>query len=87
MNDQQPTTTTADKPLLLTGKQAALALGLKIHTFNNLVRKKLIKPVEGFKSRRRYSEREILRYAYNTTFGSYEECIAKQKAAAKQEGK
>jgi hypothetical protein len=69
MNDQQPTTTTADKPLLLTGKQAAVALGLKIHTFNSLVRKKLIRPVEGFKSRRRYAYNEIIRYAYNTNFG------------------
>jgi hypothetical protein len=59
------TNTNNQQPLLLSTRQAAQLLGISVWSLNNLVRKKLIRNVEGFKKCRRFSEREILRYAWN----------------------
>jgi len=58
-------------PLLLRSKDAAAILGVKVWTFNQLVKKKIIKPLPGFENRRRrFSRKEINRYA--ETGNSYE---------------
>jgi len=54
----------SNKPLLLSGKDAAACLGLSYQSFNSLVRRGDIIPHPAHKSRRKYSQAEILRFAF-----------------------
>lgn len=54
-------------PLVLSARQAASVLNISVWSLNRLVREKHIKTLPGFRSARKFSEREILRYAYGLT--------------------